>query len=128
VLLETLQYEKELMDAEVKGEAVAKWYRENPQEMQKLVERLNLLKNKVATSKIRDSYKDSIIKGADRTLEILKYKPAAQESVQPVAQIQTKDSLLSYIIPAGLMLIPLILNEIFPERRGVEKYEPSGKD
>ena len=112
-LLEAMQYEKELLDIEIKSKEVGGWYKENPEELERAVERLNQFRYKVCTSRIKDSYKSSMIEGANKSLELLGYKQTNSEKNENQAK---NDSILSYIIPAGLMLIPLILNEIFPER------------
>lgn len=108
-LTETLQYESELLGIEVRSEGVAGCYRENPEELRKKIESLNNFKYRVATSGIKDCYKESMIRGADKSLELLGYKPAAKAK-------EKSGGILSYIIPLGLMLIPLILNEFFPAR------------
>lgn len=115
-ILETLQYEKELCEIEVRNEKVAEWYRENPEELQKLSGRLNNFKYRVVTSSIKDCYKDSMIDTVNKSLELLGYRPS---------QKKEGGGILSYLIPLGLMLAPLILNEIFPER--IVKDEPNGK-
>jgi hypothetical protein len=117
-ILETLQYEKELCEIEVRNEKVAEWYRENPEELQKAVGRLNNFKYRVVTSSIKDCYKDSMIDTVNKSFELLRYKA-------DVGQKKEGGGILSYLIPLGLMLAPLILNEIFPER--VVRDEPSGK-
>jgi len=118
-LLETLQYERELCDIEGKSNGAARFYKENPEELGKMVDEVKQFRYKVAMSKIKDWDKNPIVNYADRLLEMLGCKQDSQNDVSMQIANQAKeknDSILSYIIPLGLMLIPMILDEIFPKK------------
>ena len=116
-LLETLQYENELCDMGRRSKGVV-LYGENPEGLKKAVDEVKQFRYTVTMSKIKDCDKNPIVKCADRLLESLGYKPDNQDaSIQPANHVKEKgDSILSYIIPLGLMLIPMILDEIFPKK------------
>jgi hypothetical protein len=121
-LLEALQYEREFSDMEIRNEEVVNWYKENPEEMKTIIDRLKQFKSKVFMSKIKDCYKNAMAKCADKSLELLGYNlsnPATRNPYYKENTSQVKengDDIFSYIIPLGIMLIPMILDEILPKK------------
>ena len=120
-LLETLQYENELCGIEGKSNVAARLYKENPEELGKMADEVKQFRYMVAMSRIKDWDKNPIVNCADRLLEMLGCKPDNQDASMQNANQKKGDSILSYIIPLGLMLIPMILDEIFPKK--YERYD-----
>jgi len=117
-LLEALQYERELCDMDRRSKG-AVLYGENPEGLKKAVDEVKQFRYTVTMSKIRDCDKNPIVKYANKLLESLGYKQGSQNDVSMQIANQAKeknDGILSYIIPLSLMLIPMILDEIFPKK------------